>query len=316
MRGKLNVLSRAGRMKSLSSDISPRRFLLYTNTLHTIVLFVVINVALAVLFLVKDQLSVFRAADKTATNGALFDATGAPIDNGRRTGDQKKWFDYSAYESIADQVYVGGVLDDFTRLQNLGLVYQPWVQFSETPYDGKLLHVDTDADGLPLRRTVNSSGEKAALLRILVLGGSTTFGYNVSDEHTWPSHLSAVLNERATQLGLALRIEVTNYGRGYYYSTQEVFLLTQLLKGGQRPNLVVFLDGLNEWTSSYVPILTQVLATATHNLQFERSLSLVDQFDWLPVVRLAKAVRRWMALPSSSPSPDQVAYGCKTITAG
>jgi hypothetical protein len=221
---------------------------------------VVINVALAVLFLVKDQLSASGAADKTT-----------PVSN-------------------------GSVLDDFTSLGKLGFVYQPWVQFSEPPYDGKLLHVDTDAHGLPLRRTVNSTGEKAAMLRILVLGGSTTFGYKVSDEHTWPSHLSAVLNERATQLGLVLRIEVTNYGRAYYYSTQEVFLLAQLLKSGQRPNLVVFLDGTNDfWTCSDFPYFTGWLAEATHNLQFERALSPVDKFDWLPVVRLAKAVSRRMA---------------------
>jgi len=224
-------------MKLLSSEtLSPRRFLLYANTVHIIVLFVVVNVVLAVLFLVKDQLSA-SGPTTTTTEGALFDDTGAPIDNGRRTNYQKTWFDYSAYQEVADQVYVGSVLDDFTSLAKLGFVYQPWVQFSERPYDGKLLHVDTDAYGLPLRRTVNPSGQKAALLRVLVLGGSTTFGYHVSDEHTWPSYLSAVLNERATQLGLAHRIEVMNYGRIFYYSTQEVFLLTQLLKGGQRPSV-------------------------------------------------------------------------------
>src|SRR5262249_19000447 len=119
-------------MKFISSDISPRKFLLYANTIHVIVLFVVTNVALAVLFLVKDQLSASRAADKTTTisNGALFDAIGAPIDNGRRTDYQKQWFDYSVYEPVADQVYVGSVLDDFTSLAELGFVYQPWIQFS------------------------------------------------------------------------------------------------------------------------------------------------------------------------------------------
>jgi hypothetical protein len=288
---------------------SRTRFLVYANTIHIIVLFVVINVALAVLFLVKDRLSASDAADKTTTISAS--------DAADKT-TTTRWFDYSVYEAIADQVYVGTVLDDFTRLGELGFVYQPWVQFSEPPYDGKLLHVDTDAHGLPRRRTVNPSGErseKTALLRILVLGGSTTFGYNVSDEHTWPSHLSAVLNERAIQLGLALRIEVTNYGRGYYYSTQEVFLLAQLLKGGQRPNLVVFLDGLNDnWTCGDVPTFTHKLADTTRNLQFERALSPVDRFDWLPIVRLAKAVSRRMASPSSSPPPDQTADRCRAIT--
>src|SRR5262245_5292641 len=131
-------------MKLLSSEtLSPRRFLLYANTIHIIVLFVVVNVALAVLFLVKAQLSASGPKTTTTNKGALFDDTGAPIDNGRRTYYQKTWFDYSAYQAVADQVYVGSVLDDFTSLAKLGFFYQPWVQFSERPYDGKLLHVDT-----------------------------------------------------------------------------------------------------------------------------------------------------------------------------
>jgi hypothetical protein len=68
-----------------------------------------------------------------------------------------------------------------------------------------------------------------------------------------------------------------------------VFLLAQLLKGNQRPNLVVFLDGLNEWTCGDVPHFTQNIADATHNLQFERALSLLDQFGWLPIVRLSES---------------------------
>jgi hypothetical protein len=187
---------------------------LYAITINTIVLsivlFLVINVALVVLFFVKGQ---FSAGFYGHTEGVLFEPTGAPIENGKRTHYQKTWFDYSAYEGIADQAYAGTVLDDFTGMEKLGFIYQPWVQFSEAPYEGKLVHVDIDAHELPLRRTENRSPEKATLRRILVLGGSTTFGYNVSDEHTWPSHLSAVLNERAARLGLELRIEVANYGR-------------------------------------------------------------------------------------------------------
>jgi len=95
---------------------------------------------------------------------------------------------------------------------------------------------------------------------------------------------------------------------------KKCFCWRSFLKGGKRPNLVVFLDGLNEWTStcnSDVPHLTQQIAEATHNLQVERALSTVDQFGWLPIVRLAKAISRRMASPPSSPSPDQIADGCK-----
>jgi hypothetical protein len=114
-------------------------------------------------------------------------------------------------------------------------------------------------------------------------------------------------------------------GRAHYYSTQEVFLLALLPKGGQRPNLVIFLDGLNECTwgnfapteegtrraCGDVPQFTQEIAEAIHNLQFKRALSPLDQFGWLPILRLAEAISRWMASPPSPPSPDQTADDCK-----
>src|SRR5262249_39700393 len=255
---------------------------------NTIMLILAANLTLAVLFLAVDRIPSLPSNQK-----ALFDQAGAPINWG--TAYQRDWFDYTAYEGIVDQAYAGAVLDDFNHLAKLGFVYQPWVQFSEPPYKGKLVNVDVDSLGFPIRRTRNEGqNEKWPGLRIFTFGGSTTFGYNVSDEHTWPSYLSDVLNKRAKELGFNVRIEVTNYGRGFYYTTQEILLLVQLLRRGQRPNLVIFLDGVNEGQSCKdAPFFTNKLQEAMHNLQFA-----VPNIGWLPMVRLANALNQRLFAPT------------------
>jgi len=270
-----------------------RAWVIVTNT---VMLFLVANLALVVLFLAKDKISSFPEVQRNVEPQNLFDQTGAPIDNGERTDYQKDWFDYAAYEGVVDQAYASAVLNNFTHLGKLGFVYQPWVQFAEAPYEGNLVNVDVDPLGFLKRRTRNEEQkEKSSQLRIFVLGGSTTFGYNVSDEHTWPSYLSDVLNKRAKELGLDVQIEITNYGHGYYYSTQEVLLLEQLLRSGHRPNLVIFLDGVNEGQlSSDGPFFTDRLREAMHNLQFP--VSPTAEAHGRPPSRDANAGRRAQVL--------------------
>ena len=264
---------------------------------NTIVLFFAVNLIVSIFFLAKDKISASSNQGTTRnaviSQGGLFDDAGAPVDNGRRTSYQTAWFDYTAYEGIVDETYAGTVLDDFTNLSARGFAYEPWVQFSEPLYQGKLVHVDVDAQGLPKRRTVNvGPSAKSSVIRIFTFGGSTTFGYNVSDEHTWSSYLSSLLNQRAEMLGQDVRVEVTNYGRGYYYTTQEVLLLMSLLRRGQRPHLVIFLDGVNEDQSCRdAPYFTERLQEAMDNLQAEHQQSLIQKIDWLPIVRLIEGIR-------------------------
>jgi hypothetical protein len=77
---------------------------------------------------------------------------------------------------------------------------------------------------------------------IFVFGGSTTLGSGVEDFETAPAYLQSFLRQAFSD-----RINVYNFGTGAHYSTQEVLFLFDLLRRGITPNLVIFIDGLNDF---------------------------------------------------------------------
>lgn len=113
-----------------------------------------------------------------------------------------------------------------------GWEYEPVVGFREVPRDTKYVHVnefgfrDKVSGNLFLDR-LNGS--------IWFLGGSTTFGYGVSDTQTIPAFVEEITET-----------DTVNLGRGYYFSEQENLVLSKLLNWGIRPREVIFLDGPNE----------------------------------------------------------------------
>jgi len=253
--------------------------------LTAIVLLAIVNILLFGVFYIKDSAEAAPRQIRPKDDGRLFNSSGSPADNGKRTEYELTWFDYAAYGNIPEQ-YAADVLDDFYDLSRLGFIYQPWVQFSEPSFSGKLVHVDRDVRGFPIRRTVNSVNQSdRPVIDIFVFGGSTTFGYYVSDEHTWPSYLSQILNERS-----GVEVRVTNYGRGYFNPSQEAILLSDLLKSGHRPSLALFMDGVNPPRTIDVPSFTEQVALGYKTLQFAPSYS--EQLAWIPIVRLASFLER------------------------
>ena len=271
--------------------------------LNTIAVFVVLNVVLYGAFYVWDG-GLRREPRRPPDDDKLFNSDGSPARTEKRSYYQLRWFDYTAYGAANE--YVSNVLDDFYDLSRLGFVFQPWIHHSEPPFAGKLVHIDRDAAGFPIRRTINPKADGLPVAHVFTLGGSTTFGYNVSDEHTWPSYLSTILNERAK----GIRIEITNYGRGYFNPSQETILLTDLLKSGHRPSLLIFMDGVNPPSITDEPNFTDELKSAMRKIQFRPSYT--EPFQWLPVMRLANFLRRRFygkaADVDSSPPLDQVEH--------
>src|SRR5260370_26667241 len=65
-------------------------------------------------------------------------------------------------------------------------------------------------------------------------------GMGARDDQTSPAVLARRLDERGT------RVSVTNYGQLGNNCTQEVITLQQLLKSGERLDIALFYDGINE----------------------------------------------------------------------
>ena len=118
-------------------------------------------------------------------------------------------------------------------------LYRPWIGFSERRFTSATLNVD-DADPVPVRRTIQPPSSAPDRKTIWLFGGSTQFGWGVPDGQTIPSHLAKILS--ANQAGY----DVINHGHVFFYSTQESALFEWLLRQGQRCDIAIFLDGLND----------------------------------------------------------------------
>ena len=147
--------------------------------------------------------------------------------------------------SAMQQAYPGWGRDDVELLQRetwlRPYAYEPFTQFTERPFRGRYVNVDEAgfrwSSGQCAWPPDPSRGD------VFFFGGSTLFGYGVTDADTIPSQLQAVL----ASSGRSGPPCVYNFGRGWYYSSQERVLFERLLLAGSRPARAVFVDGLNEF---------------------------------------------------------------------
>ena len=137
---------------------------------------------------------------------------------------------------------------------------------------------------------------------IFLFGGSTMMGAGVPDDSTIAAHL------RNTLTACSITPAIYNFGRGFYFSTQERILFEQLLVTGHRPALAVFLDGLNDfYFADGVPQFTPDMMAfmkggASTRADESLTSSLVATARNLPLVRAA------MRLGGPTPRPF-VAFG-------
>jgi hypothetical protein len=137
---------------------------------------------------------------------------------------------------------------------------------------------------------------------IFLFGGSTMMGAGVPDDATIAAHLRTELASCRPQ------ISIYNFGRGFYFSSQERILFEQLLLAGHRPTLAVFFDGLNDfYFADGVPQYTQEMTSfmkRSAGLPDDPSLSgsLASAARQLPITRLAA---KYLVTPEPPPSFGQ-----------
>src|SRR5262249_35827913 len=145
-----------------------------------------------------------------------------------------------------EQVYPGWSRKDILELLNefyadYSLEYEPFTEFRERPRRKE--YVTVDAAGF---RVVKNQGPwplDHSYTNIFVFGGSTTFGYGVTNEQTIPSYLQEAASSDRRVKG----VRVYNFGRGFYFSSQETILFSLLLSANVVPDIAVFIDGLNDF---------------------------------------------------------------------
>ena len=111
-------------------------------------------------------------------------------------------------------------------------IVDPDLKNHEMPHneESTSFKVSTNSDGL---RTSIEMTDPAKSLRIMTLGCSTTFGWGVGDQETYPSRLQVYLNESGYE-----NIEVINAGQPGYTSFQGDWLWDSVLKNYQ-PDIVL-----------------------------------------------------------------------------
>jgi hypothetical protein len=141
-------------------------------------------------------------------------------------------------------------------------VYEPWVGFAFRDIRSRYVNVN-DHIRVSLPDRSDSLGKDP--LRIFFLGGSTTYGYNVTDSETIPSSFVRAYHRKYPQ---GRPIRVFNLGMPFYFSYQELIQLSDKLFRDEKPDMVIMLDGLNDCiqaTASYtrapvfVPGLTDLI---------------------------------------------------------
>jgi len=172
-------------------------------------------------------------------------------------------------------------------------VYEDFVHFKERPFAGRFVNVSEYG----FRKSKNQGPwpPDSRNVNVFTFGGSTMFGWALPDEQTIASYLQEELSRHSQR-----PVSVYNFGVNAYYSTQECILLEQLLSKGYKPDIAIFLDGLNEfWQLEDTP---HPWPTSNRSLAESTFSSLVGD---LPMTRAAGAVRRLFA-GSRSPSQHEI----------
>ena len=182
-----------------------------------------------VLFIVLVNVLVWAAASIYAHATGT---SGDPV-----TGKYGAWRMRQAYSDMTDDQWQQLMNETWRRAH----VFDQFVGFKEAPFRGK--YVNVADNGYRLSQPQGPWPIDPKNYNVFVFGGSTTFGYGVTDDQTIPARMQAIMMEHS----LARRVCVYNFGRGFYYSTPERILFEQLLLGGARPNLAVFFDGVNDF---------------------------------------------------------------------
>lgn len=132
--------------------------------------------------------------------------------------------------------------------------FEAYTLFKEKAFKGK--YVNVSKDGFRLVKNQGPWPPKKENINIFLFGGSVAFNYSLPDDKTIASFIQENLRK-----DFGNKICIYNFGRGYYFSSQERILFEKLLIAGFVPNIALFLDGINEfYFKNDEPLLSDALS--------------------------------------------------------
>lgn len=148
---------------------------------------------------------------------------------------------------VRERVYPSMTEEEVAQLldESFGRQWQPqwFTVFGEAPYHGKYVNVSEYGFRMGANQASWPPVHNGNFV-VFIFGGSTTFGVGVPDAQTLASQLQPLLTKK-----LGKPVALYNFGQEANFSTQERIRFESLIQSGQRPDLVIFVDGLNDFHS-------------------------------------------------------------------
>jgi lysophospholipase L1-like esterase len=133
----------------------------------------------------------------------------------------------------------------FQAMNSVRMRWYPYVYWKTAPMRSPYLNIDPHSNRVNWNAPRPENDGKP-LLRVFVMGGSTTWGAGARDDYTIPSLLARDLSGNPQY-----DVEVRNFGQMGWVTSQELIYLYELLRRGERPDLVIFYDGINDTFLGY-----------------------------------------------------------------
>ena len=200
---------------------------------------VIILIILAVLFELVASMILFRKY--IPGNLAILHFTGKLFKKG--AGQKAYDMHKMSRPGVSDEVnkMIADETKDATQYS-----YEPWMMFRMANYNSKYVNVNRYERRSSPDAFIKSGSPDT--IDIYFFGGNTMYGYNLADDETIPSRFLKAYQQQNP----ARSVRVRNFGIPHYYSKQELMLLSSLLFEGSRPDIVIFLDGMNDFYPSRI----------------------------------------------------------------
>lgn len=242
---------------------------------NTLALLFVLNAALWVAYLVKDGLRGEREFV-------------IPLRRQNPGLDLKR-----VYRGYTDARIDSLLTEEYTRRQ----VYEAFTQHRDQARTGRFINVRPEGF-----REIGAPGvwpPDPKATNIFVFGDSTTFGSGLADHEGIPAHLQDALTR---WLGPGVR--VYNFGRSFYYSTQERSLFETYLVRGIVPDAAIFIDGFNDFLRPDPAFTDRLSSFMAGDVPAVRS----NPFERIPLVRFTLALRNHLVGTEAGFTPAVAAF--------